>query len=252
MKQPALLAASLLMGVVTLASADEPTTAPATSPIATTVPIATTEPATQPATMPTSQPTTVPLMIDTAASRPTSAPALAPGVRSKTLPTDYSELTTRSIFMKGRVPPPREFGAPVGPSTMPTSMPSARAERKIVFVGVTETDGTPSAMFEDTAAGKIISCKSGESIATGKVTHITLDTITYEADGRALKIEVGQNLEGGDGPSLSARATITDNGNGAPTTNPVPGAAPSGDSGGGGGGSNDILERMRARRRAGQ
>ena len=249
MKYAVILTAALLSAAM-MSRAQESATIPATAPAeSTTVP--TTAPAelstTSPATAPTVEATTVP------STAPASQPSVrtAPGDRSKLLPGGYAILNTRSIFMKGRVPTPPSTGTGVGATSLPpTTMPAARAEHKIVFVGVTETDGTASAMFEDTGAGKILSTKLNESIASGKVTSISLDEITYTADGKSTKVLVGQALDGTDGPSVSARVTITDNGNGPPTSGPV--VAPAGGDASIDAAANDVLERMRARRRAGQ
>ena len=250
MKYAVILTAALL-SVATMSRAQESATVPATAPAepAATLPTtASTDPSTTaPATAPTVEATTVP------STAPASQPSvrIAPSDRSKLLPGGYAILNTRSIFMKGRVPTPPSTGTGVGATSLPpTTMPAARAEHKIVFVGVTETDGTASAMFEDTGAGKILSTKLNESIASGKVTSISLDEITYTADGKSTKVLVGQALDGTDGPSVSARVTITDNGNGPPTSGPV--VAPAGGDASIDAAANDVLERMRARRRAGQ
>ncbi len=192
----------------------------------------------------TTMPSTLPATVPVAPATMTAAPM----VRGKALPDGYAVLNTRSIFMKGRVAPPV---VPNVTTTQPVVTPTIRPEHKIVFVGVTESDGSAAAMFEDTAAGKIITTKLNETIASGKVTEITLDSVTYSADGKPLKVLVGQALDGTEPPPVTARATITDSSTGPPTTGPT--AAP----GGGESGPTDpaiadILERMRARRRAGQ
>jgi hypothetical protein len=239
MKNAAIYSACLMVSLASFAMADEPATLPATQPTT----IATTEPSTMPATLPATLPSAA-----ASVRTPASVPTTGPAGRSKTLPKDYAVLTTRSIFMKGRVPTPIPGGGVTAPPT--TQISAGRPEHKIVFVGVTETDGTASAMFEDTGAGKIISCKRNDPIASGKVTEITLDTITYTADGKGSKILVGQTLDAGDGPPVSARATIVDNGNGPPTTGPTAGGSGVSSSGGGSGASeNDVLERLKAKRR---
>ncbi len=227
----AVLVSAALLTLATVSRADDPATLPSTLP------------ATLPATVPTVEATTL----------PTTAPAMQaalnspPMVNGKLLPGGYAILNTRSIFMKGRVPSPV---VPAVTTTQPIITPTVRPEHKIVFIGATETDGSVSAMFEDTAAGKIITAKLNDAIASGKVTEITLDSVTYTADGKPVKILVGQALDGSEPPPITARATITDNGNGPPTTGPT--AAPSGNSDTNDAANADILERMRARRRSGQ
>lgn len=242
-------AATVSAALLTLASvslAQDPATMPTTepTPLPTTMPTsapsieATTTPATAPTSMPSTSPTT-------------QASNVPPAYdRSKLLPGGYAILNTRSIFMKGRVSIPPAPGVSAATTPPPPTVPTARPEHKIVFVGVTETDGTASAMFEDTAAGKIISAKLNESIASGKVTSISLDEVTYTADGKPTKVLIGQAIDGTDGPAASSRVAITDNGNGPPTTGPI--VAPAGSTGSTDAALSDVIERMRARRRAGQ
>ena len=196
MKRHALLASAVL-GLATFVVAQ------------TTMP---TESTTQPATLPT-----------------TTRAAVAPTTRPRLMP--YIVFNTRSIFMKGRVPPPPTGGT--GSTTQPTSTSPARAEAKIVFLGVTEADGVATAVFEDTSAGKIVSCKAGDPLASGKITEVTIDSVTYESAGKAVRVLVGQNLDAGDGPAMASRATLSGS-----TT------APSGGDGG-----DDVVARMRAKRR---
>jgi len=163
------------------------------------------------------------------ATLPTTRAAVAPATRPRLMP--YVVFNTRSIFMKGRVPPP---SGGTGSTTQPTSTSPARAEAKIVFLGVAEADGVATAVFEDTSAGKIVSCKAGDPLASGKITEVTLDAVTYESAGKAVRVLVGQNLDAGDGPAMASRATLSGS-----TT------APSG----GGDSGDDVVARMRAKRR---
>jgi len=190
----------------------------AVAQVVTTAP--TTEPsalATQPATLPTTQ-----------ALLPTTAPTTRP----RFLPGDFAILDTRSIFLKGHVSP--ATAAPAG-NASPSAVTSNSPESSIVFSGVTASDGVLAAMFEDTTAGKIVLCKAGDAIARGKLTQITLDAVTYETPGRTTRVQVGQTLDAGEAPAVASRASITIDSSGNPTT------APSS--------SNDVLERLRAKRR---
>ncbi len=186
----------------------------------TTVPVE--MPATLPATLPTTSPTTQ------ASTQPTTRPI---GRSSREiLPPDYAVFTTRSIFMKGRVPTPVNITTDIfGPSTGTTQ--PRKSEDMIVFNGVTDVDGDVAAFIEDTSTGKVSTYKTGDSIAQGKILNITLDSLEYQgADGRSVRVLIGQTLTGGEAVPLSERA--------AP-----PGSSSPGD-------PNSVLEKMK--RKAGR
>jgi hypothetical protein len=138
--------------------------------------------------------------------------------------------------MKGRVPPSRTAVLPPTTQTSPSSPQS-----KVVFIGSTDVDGVMIAMFEDTAAGKIVQCHVGDTIAGGKIAGLTLDTLTYLTNGRSMKIALGQNLDAGEAPPVDSRASITDSGFSSGSNSSSSGSADS-----------DIIAKMKARHRAGQ
>ncbi|MGD1278175.1 MAG: hypothetical protein ABR964_13260 [Tepidisphaeraceae bacterium] len=124
---------------------------------------------------------------------PILIPTPRPMSRQYQLPPD------RTIFVKGRLASDASGGTrPAGP---------ARPEETLVFSGVTETDYQMVAFVEDTAAGKISQLQVGDSIASGKITDITLDSLEYEADGKRTLVRVGQNLLGADALGLPSLAT---------------------------------------------
>jgi hypothetical protein len=183
-------------------------------------------PSTQPTTFPATQPTTLPATMPAkpVVSRITGTEIPAP-------PAEYGVLTNRTVFMKTRIPPP-----PPVPSTQPVNTaPVARPEATMVFNGVTNVDGVGYALFEDTAAGKVLGFRVGDAIASGKITAITLDGLEYESNGVTRRILLGQTLEGGEAPDLASRATVS----GGLTTQPSTGN----------GAEDPILKMLRERRR---
>ena len=193
----------------------------------------TTDAATQPATSPSTLPATSP-SATTAPSVPRNG-AAASSSNPKGLPPAYGIFTTRSLFMKGHVPPPGSNNT-APPQPAPPSNSSSRTLQNIVFDGATNADGEIVAMFEDTVAGKIIQAKAGDAVAGGKITAVSLDSVTYESAGRTTRVMIGQTLDASETPLLTSRGTITDTGSG-PTTAPVVGNV------------NDMLEQLRAKRR---
>jgi len=174
--------------------------------------------------------------------RTTTQPAVAhrpsPPRPPRTVNTDFAMLLTRSIFKKG----PQQIVDPGAPGSAPATRPAevVAPEHNLVFNGVTEADAA-TALVEDTAGHKVNKLHVGDAIASGKVTGIDFDSLEYTVNGKARRIEIGQNLEG----------TVA-----APTSGPAvfgaSGGTSSGDSGTSGGASNSILEKMRQRRMQGK
>ena len=160
--------------------------------------VAQTMPATLPSTLPTTGPTT---------QSATTQPASRPSARRETLPSAYAVLTTRSIFMKGRVPERLET-ITSDPFANSTTQPARKGEDMIVFNGVTDVDGTLAAFIEDTGQGKVSIYRQGDSIAQGKIVGISLDALEYQrSDGQTVKVSIGQTLSGGEAQPLSERST---------------------------------------------
>lgn len=234
MKILPILLLTALLGSGARAQSTFPTTAPTPEPLteATTVPTTTTAvgPVTMPATLPSTQ--------ATAESNPGNRSER--NSRRNAMPREYAVLTERSLFMKTRPAsdlPPRNY---TPPSTTSAESSSARAERSMVFNGATEVDGVGIAIFEDTAAGKILKFKVGDAIARGTIKRITIAGLEYEVAGRVIPVSIGQTLEGTEAPDLMSRAVVTNSPSATqPTTSPADGV----------GGSNDVLERLRAKRR---
>ena len=101
-----------------------------------------------------------------------------------------------------------------------------------MFNGVTVANGEPMAFIEDTGSGNVQTVVVGQSIAQGKITEITLDTLSYRNNTRTMQLHIGQNLSGND--ATPAMTTPTS------TTEP---SGLTGDSGG-----DSVIDRMRRKR----
>jgi hypothetical protein len=180
----------------------------------------------------------------TTTTRPTST---TPTPRPRSIYTDYTLLLHRSIFIKGVQTNVVDPGR-VGPTTIP-SKDEGRAERNLVFNGLTESDDA-TALIEDINSHRVSKLHVGDSIASGKVTRIAFDDLDYTSvNGKVTTVQIGENLEG-NAP--------------APTSAPSSYATSSGGSGNSGGTSGNntggapatvnqsVLERMRQRRLSGQ
>jgi hypothetical protein len=160
----------------------------------------------------------------------------------------YAVLRGRSIFVKGNqtITSDSSPSRPAGDSGLANHPGSA-----LIFNGVIMVGDEANAMIEDTSSQKVTLVKAGDLIAAGKVSEITFDSLTYEANGQQKQVSLGENMDGVV-PSNSVLAPASA---GAP---PVGGAAstaaagvapPATSAGGGSGASPDeILARMRAKR----
>ncbi len=205
----------------------------ATAPATTTAVAASTAPV---------QPTTMSAMTaDTGApaSQPSIAPTAAyPSRHSLPMPGDYASLISRSIFVRGnQVTYDRPANAPSNNTSVAPIQEIIRPERALVFNGVTESDSA-IALIEDTNAHHVLTVRVGDSIASGKITAITLNNIDYLANGRVTHIAIGQNLQG---ESSTATGSASIAGPMSATTLPTSGGTLTG-------GADSIADRMRRRR----
>ncbi len=199
---------------------------------------------------------------------------------TKPLAHEYDVLLRRSLFLKG-LPP-----APVSYVPRDTSTPAdeaagevRRQQAALVFEGVTSVAGQPTAFVEDQTTQRIYLLKVGDSIASGKITGITLDTLDYTAGGGTITITIGNNFRGdaavvstasptpvnsapagpdassgggssGGGASGGATPAIATSGGGAAGGPPAGGGPAIGGAASSDPNVGDILERLRRRRLA--
>ena len=94
-----------------------------------------------------------------------------------TLPEEFAVLQTHSPFGHGRHAAPGD-------------------EDSLVFKGVMQTDERFVAFLEDLSSKQVIQATVGDAISHGRITSVDLDSIEYEATGKSLRVQVGQNLMG--------------------------------------------------------
>jgi hypothetical protein len=188
----------------------------------------------------------------TSTTRPTAAAQPAP--RPRSIYTDYALLLHRSIFIKGvqtNVIDPKR----IGPTTGPTNADDVRAERNLVFNGLTESDEA-TALIEDIVSHRMSKLHVGDSIASGKITRISFDDLDYTAvNGKVTTVQIGENLEGNAPSPTSAPSSYASSSSGGGTSGGNTGGSASGNNASGGGGAGSpapvnpsVLERMRQRR----
>jgi hypothetical protein len=164
----------------------------------------------------TTRPTTARASTRSAASIHHSTARKAPAAAA--LPKDFAPLLSRSIFVKGR---PTHHYTPA-PSTQPTVPAAAAAEAVLVLNGVTKTPQELTAFVENRSSGKVTPLRLNDPIARGKVVGITLDALSYEADGHVVRVAIGDNLRGEAAPKPSSRPTSGASDDAGTTTAPSP------------------------------
>lgn len=161
------------------------------------------------------------------------------------LPDEYQVIISRNMFIRERQQPREPSTQPV--VNRPVETPPDIPERRFVLRGVVLEEEGIRAYFEN-ASGQIMKISPGDAIATGYISQIMIDTVTYTlADGEVRQIEIGQNLEG---TRVSAPMSRTSS---AGTTSTSTSGAGSGTAASGGEAGNlSLEERMRLRRQQGR
>lgn len=65
--------------------------------------------------------------------------------------------------------------------------------------GIVQEDGTFIAFLEDTRTSSVLKLHAGDSVARGMIKTLTLDTIEYQLADQITTIQLGYDLEGGQG-----------------------------------------------------
>jgi len=135
------------------------------------------------------------LVLILAAALPAAAAAAqTPGPAPRAGPASsydrYRVLSERNIFLRNRSAPRRERSG----GSPPSAAPSAREYH--VLTGVLQLAEDGIAFFEDTRTRETVRVAPGDKLGGGTVTLITLTGLTYERDGAARTIVVGEDLAG--------------------------------------------------------
>ncbi|MDB5326314.1 MAG: hypothetical protein JWM57_1883 [Phycisphaerales bacterium] len=147
----------------------------------------------------------------------------------------YGVLSSRNMFLRERHKP--YVREPRTSSPRPDTTSPQAIEKAIVLRGVAIENDELHAYLENTRTSKLIRVAPGDSIASGHIVEIAIDAIAYEVEGRAIWVEIGQNLSGARMSAemiAASTPTTSPSADGAPTT-----PSPSGSS---------LEERMKLRR----
>jgi hypothetical protein len=100
----------------------------------------------------------------------------------------YKVLLDRSIFSKEKLKSPKQS----------TTKPATKREPQdvIVFTGVMVLDGDFVAYLENRQSGEGLAVHEGDALAGGKVSEISLDSLTYVSGSATRELQIGQNLSG--------------------------------------------------------
>ncbi len=204
------------------------------------------EPSTNPATQPMAAAAATQAVVSTTqrsaeAPTPTTLPSFSssfPTPPSRYMSSAYSLVLQRSIFIRGNQ---TTEVVPINPGNIPVRPDAPPPETDVVFNGVDEADGATAAFFEELSDHRVLLRHEGEAICRGKITHITLDSVDYEAYGKSTHVLLGENLNGQLSASLVSQpvGSLSTGATTEPTTGPASG-------------NESILERMRRRRLMGQ
>ena len=103
---------------------------------------------------------------------------------------DYKLVVTRNIFV-------RERGSRrADDASQRTPAPASRPERYIALRGIVSEGAEFVAFLEDVRTGATSVLRTGDAIASARLSTITRDYIECESDDGTRRVEVGQTLEG--------------------------------------------------------
>ena len=100
----------------------------------------------------------------------------------------YKVITEKNIFSRYRTK-----AVPISERQQVVVIPD---QTYYTLRGITKQEDGYISFIENSRTMSVTRFRKGDSIAEGKITGISLDYITYEKEGKSLKIEIGMNLEG--------------------------------------------------------
>lgn len=132
---------------------------------------------------------------------------------------DYKIITERNIFSRYRTKT-----APVSQLQQPAVV--VPEQGYYTLRGITKQPDGYISFIEDSRTAMVNRFRNGDSIAKGRITAITMDYISYENQGKTLRVEIGMNLEGqvsGTGMQYPSSGFGRSQGNaGSPVTGQAP------------------------------
>ena len=110
--------------------------------------------------------------------------------------------------------------------------------------GIVQEDGTFIAFLEDTRGNSVLNFRQGDAVARGSIKALTLDSIEYQFGDQVTTIQLGKDLEGGQGAvTMNELMQFSESAAGVPTeASAEPAEAPTGEAA-------DILRQLMERRK---
>lgn len=179
---------------------------------------------------------------ETAATQPAQAVKAAEETQPAQNAWDnYEVILNRNMFsrQRGSRQPQRIDGRL---KRQPIAVPNPESYYRLC--GVAQEDGTFVAFLEDTRTGSVTEVREGSAVARGTIKSLTLDAIEYQRDDQVTTVQIGYDLEGGQGAvTMNEWMEWSDStSTGATTTSSPSTEAPTGDAA-------EMLRQMMERRR---
>ena len=134
--------------------------------------------------------------------RESSGPAAAADPNAVAKPNSWASfdiILKRNIFSRQRRPARREE------QVERAAPPAPNVESYYVLRGVVQENDDFIAFIEDTQTGTVLRLRRGDPVARGTIKALTLDGLEYQMEDKAVRVELGLDLEGGHGSSTSSQ-----------------------------------------------
>ena len=126
----------------------------------------------------------------TAVAHPPQSP-----VAAHSFSNDYPLLVTRSIFAVGGVSSSGRSSGSAAP-VAPGSVRNVEPVGYLTLKGILGEDARVSAVVENTNTKQLMEVRTGDPLGPGRVRELTPYDMVFEFDGRTVRIQVGQGLDG--------------------------------------------------------
>jgi len=105
---------------------------------------------------------------------------------------DFRIISARNIFSRNRKPDTR----PVLSESRQLPVVEQKEESYLILRGIARRSDQFVAFVEDSRSSEMKLVHKGEKIGNGKIKVISIDFLTYELEGNAIKVKTGMALEG--------------------------------------------------------
>ena len=114
----------------------------------------------------------------------------------------YGTLLTHNLFHKERRPPPPKRTDEAPPEREETPPPPAVPEKDFRLVGIVFENEAFRAYFEDLKQKRIVRVAAGETIATGVVSEIFIDALSFTNENGVVWVDFGDDLTGASAAAM--------------------------------------------------